>query len=114
MAQTITNGSFGQCVFLVTPDKMYATSEQVLSKINSTRSRLSNISNTIRSTINYWDGDASDARRMSRSKADEETAEIFARLMEHVTELKTMAEVYVKTETAAAALAQSLPSDVIF
>jgi len=114
MAQTVTNGSFGLCVFLVTPDKMYAASEQVLSKINAARSRLSDLSKTVRSTISYWDGDAGDARRATRSKADQETIEIFARLMEHVTELKTMAEVYVKTETAAEALAQNLPTDVIF
>lgn len=114
MQQIMANGSFGNCTFLVTPGKMYSTSDQVLKRINATKATLNNMSKTVKASVHYWDGDVGDTRRESLIKLEDKTQEIFKRLLEHVSELKTMAEVYVQTESMASEFAQGLPTNVVF
>ena len=97
----------------VDPDVMRNKAALVQEKIRDMQTAFESLENTVRKTQNYWIGEAGDAHREMFFKSEDDREEIFKRLMEDVTDLNQMADVYSTTEREVKEISEELPSDVI-
>ena len=61
----------------------------------------------------YWQGDAAEAHRATYQEMKGTVDEILAKLLEHASDLKAMAQTYLMAEEDASSQSADLPSDVI-
>ncbi len=107
-------GSIGNAQIRVNPEDLLRAASELNKKISTLTRTFEEMYTRVQNTQNYWLGDASEAYRKQFQKERPETDTAFARIKEHVTDLQSMAAVYMGAETANVDLTQStLESDVI-
>ena len=97
----------------VSTEELLAGADQVQSSLTDMRTRFSSIGEAVSRSNGYWQGEAADRHRRIYGEMREVIDEIMARLGEHVTDLRAMAQVYAEGEQAVEELSYDLPSDVI-
>lgn len=103
----------GQVVLKVTPEQLLAKAETTKNNISKLSGSFEKISSIIEKTKNYWIGEAGDLHRKLYTDENEEIQEMFARLLEHPTDLELIAKNYLNVEDVVENLALELPGDVI-
>lgn len=106
------DGGFLQSL-TVTPERLQEKAVTVQKRIRQMKQDFTDLENCVNRTRGYWIGEAGDAHREFYTSKKEDIRAAFARLDEDVSDLQSMAAVYARTEQAAAALAEDLPSDAI-
>lgn len=97
----------------VTPEEMLKKANEVEAYVQRIEKRFEELDRIVNRTSAYWQGDAGDKYRRVYGDDKDERTRIINRLREHVTDLRSMAGVYSKTEKEVESIAQSLPADVI-
>lgn len=100
-------------IIKVSTEELLAGADQVQSSLTDMKSRFSSIENAVNRSNGYWQGEAADKHRRVYTEMKKVIDEIMARLGEHVTDLRAMAQVYAEGEQAVEELSYDLPSDVI-
>lgn len=95
------------------PQALHAGAADVQKTVTSLRNHFSNIEAAVNRSSGYWQGDAANAHRAAYQEMKGTADEILARLLEHATDLKSMAQVYLGAEEEAADQSGDLPADVI-
>ena len=97
----------------VTPDVLTSEAGAITDKIGKIETNLQTINEQIRSSKNYWEGDASDVHQERYRKIEDEAKKIIKRLKRNPQHLLEMAGLYKSTESKNQALSQKLPSNLI-
>lgn len=87
--------------------------DEVCSTVEDIKNRFSTIEAAVNRSSGYWKGDAAESHRAAYQEMKGTVDEILAKLTEHTTDLKTMAQGYANAEKEVAEYANALPSDVI-
>jgi len=104
---------FDDSSFKVTPEELARQAANVESGVSAISARFAGAEQSVKNTLNYWNGEASDLFRTECEGYRDEIEEILARITEHVTDLRTMAGVYEEAEASVQEIIEALPSDVI-
>ena len=99
--------------FKVTPEELSKQAVNVESGVAAIRSKFASAEQSVKNTVNYWNGDAADVFRAECEEYRDEIEEILVRISEHITDLRIMAGIYKEAETAAEEIIETLPSDLI-
>lgn len=105
--------SYKDVVIKVTPEELYAKSDDIRHSTESMNKRFQNMKNIVKRSSSYWEGEAKNSYVSVYESFQEEIQETIARLTEHVEDLNKMAGVYQSAEKEAQEIAASLPDDVI-
>lgn len=100
-------------VFKVSTEELNACAEEVQGSLTDMNHRFSSIAEAVNRSNAYWQGEAAEKHRRIYSEMKETIDEIMSRLGEHVTDLRSMAQVYAEGEAQVAELSYDLPSDVL-
>lgn len=100
-------------VLKVSTDELKAKAQDVQNQIDTFEAQWKALSDIVRKTRGYWVGEASNAHQKHLNEYQDDVEKILKRLREHPVDLLKMANVYDETEKKAAAIAMSLPEDVI-
>lgn len=112
-AQAWPKLSANSCTIKADPNEIIAASNNLKKKIDRLQHLFDTMIDTVGQTASYWQGDASDKYRDDFTDEKPEFEENFRRLLEHVTDLNTIASQYTTAESQATDLAESLLSNVI-
>ena len=105
--------STNSCTIKADPNEIIAASNNLKKKIDKLQHLFDTMIDTVGQTARYWQGDASNKYRDDFTDERPEFEENFRRLLEHVTDLNTIASQYIDTEANVTDLAESLLSNVI-
>lgn len=97
----------------VAPEQLYDTADTILREISTIRTQFENISQCIKNTSSYWEGQVSDRRRKQYEGKSTDIENMISNLNNYVVELKTIASNYVETENKATETANELPTNVL-
>ena len=103
----------GQVILKVTPEQLLTKAETTRNNISNLTASFKRIGEIIEKTRNYWIGEAGDLHRKIYTDENEHIQEMFARLLEHPTDLEQIAKNYLNIEDEVENLALELPGDVI-
>lgn len=103
----------GQVILKVTPEQLLTKAETTRNNISNLTAGFERIGSIIEKTKNYWIGDAGDLYRKIYIDEGEHIQEMFARLLEHPSDLEKIAKNYMDVEDAVEELAMELPGDII-
>lgn len=113
MSETKYSGALGEVTVTVTPDKMYAAASAIEDKVNSSKRAFESMTNLIKATSRYWEGDAAEGERRRFENQNENFQNLISNLNNYVVELKTITGFYEINERDIQNSAQSLQADVI-
>lgn len=97
----------------VSTEELAAAADQVQNAVNDLNNRFSSIEASVNRSSGYWQGEAAEKHRRVYREMKETLDEIMSRLSEHVTDLRSMAQIYSEGESQIQELSQDLPADVI-
>lgn len=97
----------------VTPEALQAKAGEVSDSVDRIRKQWSKISETVKNSKTYWEGDASTEHQKKHKDAAEKVDHIIKRLGEHPTDLLSMAGIYTEAEKTASAVSGTLPNDIL-
>lgn len=97
----------------VSTEELAAAADEVQGSLNDLKNRFSSIESSVNRSSGYWQGEAAEKHRRVYREMKETLDEIMARLGEHVTDLKSMAQIYSESESQIQESSQDLPADVI-
>lgn len=100
-------------VLKVTPEVLTKMAEELQKQIDDIKLQFDVIDTEINRTRSFWEGDASDTHKNQYDALKDGIEESVRRLKNHPVNLLEMAGVYKETEAEAAAVTQSLLTDVI-
>lgn len=106
-------GSIGNYTLRVDPAVLQSKAEEILALTNTTKRMFDAMTTAVKGTQNYWQGEAGDEYRASYTKREPEIEEMFRRMTEHSTDLRTIAAEYTGVEQKNAEIPVDLPSDFI-
>ena len=95
------------------PQALLAGAGSVQKTASDIRNHFSEIEAAVNRSAGYWQGDAAEAHRASYQDMKGTAEEIFARILEHASDLQKMAQTYIGAEQATREMSEDLPSDVI-
>ena len=95
------------------PQALLAGASDVQNSVTGIKNRFADIEAAVNRSSGYWQGDAADAHRAAWREMKGTVDEMLARLLEHSTDLKSMAQVYLGAESEATSQSGDLPADVI-
>lgn len=107
------SASMSGAVLNVSTETMYLKAQDAETQLLSMKESFETMLNMVNSSVNYWQGEAGDAHRATFIASEKKAQEIFKRLQEHVTDLRTMAAGYEEAEKAAVSQIEMLSSDLI-
>ena len=97
----------------VNESTLTAKSAQITDRIGRIEKALQTMSEQIRSSSNYWEGDASTTHRTKFNVMEADTKQTIEKLKKHPPHLLSMAGLYKETEGSDQSMAQSLSNNVI-
>lgn len=97
----------------VTPEQLQAKAQDTKNNIAKLKTSFDNIDTIITKTQGYWIGEAGDLHRKLYTDEKEQIQEMFARFLEHPTDLEDIAKTYLDVEDVTESIAMELPGDVI-
>lgn len=103
----------GDVTLRVDPQVLFAKAAEGAKALAEMRRSFEEMQRLASASASYWKGEAGEQHRSSCARCQETAREVFARLQEHVDELRPMGEAYEEAERAAQAEAETLSSDVI-
>lgn len=109
----MASSAYSDLSFTVKPEELYHTAEDLQAQINYLKKQFMAMEQSVNKSTGFWIGDAGDKYRKVYKEQVKEADKMFQRLMEHVTDLREIAGVYVNKENEAVGLTVQLPSDVI-
>lgn len=102
-----------ETTLLVTPEKLNTTASSFSAKATQVKSMHDEMLNKVNALSSSWTGNASDAYRSKFAALQTSMDKINRMIMEHVNDLKIMAEQYTAAETSAISAADDLPSSTL-
>ncbi|MBE5881919.1 MAG: hypothetical protein E7289_06415 [Lachnospiraceae bacterium] len=105
--------SIGTATIKVNTDILEAQAQEVNRLVSDMKSKFSNMESVIRRTEYYWIGEAGNLHRKLYNEQKDEIDVMLRRLLEHSTDLRTIAGTYKAGEAANVAKAQVLATDII-
>ena len=97
----------------VTPEQLISTSDEFNSCGAQIRTLTSNMTSLVDGLKGAWEGEAATAFNTKFHQLDDDMQKMYRMIDEHVKDLQAMAQEYMKAETAAQDMANSLAGDVI-
>ncbi len=97
----------------VTPDVLRRQADEVERLVKGVKLKFETIKGVLDKTKGHWIGTGGDVHRATYDNKKEDLERIFNRLLEHPTDLRTMAGVYDSAERNVVTNIQSLPTDAI-
>jgi len=110
----VAGSAYSDLSFTVDPEELYNAASSLQQEIDYIKRQFAAMDQAVNKSAGFWIGDAGDKYRKVYKEQVKEADRMFRRLMEHVTDLREIAGVYVNKENESVGLAQQLPSDVIF
>lgn len=105
--------SFGTIELQVTPEQMTQTASGIMNKISEVQGLFEEISEKMRRTTAYWEGDVGNNERKTYEGNQDDIDLMIKNLKNYVLELKLMAMNYTLTETAVTQISEALPSNIL-
>lgn len=105
--------AMGSCTIKADPQKIISAANNLKKKIDKLQYEFNSMIDTVNATGNYWQGVAADSYRNEFKEERPEFDEAFKRMSEHVADLQAIAAEYIKGESVATDIAESLLDSVI-
>ncbi len=105
--------SLGNIEILVTPAQMNNAAAILERDILKAQRAFENMTQLIKNTSSYWEGNAANKERGRFEGEEENFAALIKNLTNYATELKLMTQIYEANEEATAKTAGCLPSDIL-
>lgn len=98
---------------VVEPAVLESQAAKVDQDIRNMKEHFENLQNYVKSTEQFWQGEAGDAHRNMYQQKISRIEEMFRRYEEHVIDLREMAGIYQQTEQAVEKIADALPASIL-